>query len=821
MNSTDKQLETVFQEISDSFADNPEITVTPGEGSPPAQYTVTYHITGACREADGEVTSCDEHTVSLSLPFNFPNFPPNCIPESSTFHPDFDPSAICIDDAWETDKSIVQLILHMGRMISGEIFSEVNAFNEEAAEWYKANRDSLPFGSAKKDEEKGEEVTLSLESADDGTEEIEELTIDTLDDEAFGQPLSAEEGPSAGSEEIDPDFLTMLAKQKRFHTISQELEKCGDRFDGRADLEEQTELALNQATVLFNEAFNLDRKGKHREALGKLDLVEQLVTDSPNLQEERTRIQQAFDLLGDWVNKEEDDDETILDDFAADDGGAAGQGGADQADTTPEELTFYNEEREKVRSKSLKVIGATVALALLGTLVFSYFFLGSSMKKAERRYAECEKLLKANDFNGAEQKCRQALELVGEVQVVKQGEKTELEKQIRSLLDSPKLLQGLEGKTLVKGRYVSQATKELLLAFEEAVKNGDSFFSQERWQEAEQTYKKALVIGTKAGTEEGVLTELRGKQDRAHYNRAVAQAKNAMATSSWQTAQKLFNDAIELAKGNPQVQEEEIAELKRNSRQAEFNSLRSKGHGLFKESKWSEALESYQGALNLASELDLEDGDTISSLNENIARTKIYLAIAKGKEAFAASQWDTVISQYEKAIILLEENSTLLKEINTEESGEKLARIMLHAAIIRDKQEVARHLKGDEYKPAIKQLQKIKETITSSRFAQHQEFKTILGEISSQIGDIRKQQLVLELATHLTDNYEKLFLKHYPAAVRSILSDPKAEYLKDVGRRMLFRMQCTETAGGRPLRLQMDYIYSPANKSWQFYSEKE
>ena len=173
MSKTTNQLEDVFQEVSDYFASVSGVTVTPGEGSPPEQYTITYKLSGVCKENNGEVYSCDTHVISLSLPFGFPHFPPNCLPESPTFHPDFDSSAICIGDVWEKDKSVVQLILHIGRMVAGETFSESNVFNEEAAEWYKANSDKLPFDSAD-----FQHISPPLVEEDD--EDFD--TIDTLED---------------------------------------------------------------------------------------------------------------------------------------------------------------------------------------------------------------------------------------------------------------------------------------------------------------------------------------------------------------------------------------------------------------------------------------------------------------------------------------------------------------------------------------------------------------------------------------------------------------------------------------------------------------
>jgi ubiquitin-protein ligase len=805
MNKTSNQLETVFQEVSKHFANIPRITVTPGEGTPPDQYTVNYEITGVCKESCGDVYSCENHVISISLPFGFPHFPPNCLPESLTFHPDFDSSAICIGDVWEADKSIVKLILHIGRMIAGEIYSESNAFNEEAAEWYRNNSARLPFDSTAFEEL----APTSLFAREEGNGPD---SIDTLDDDDFGGSFSLEQDTPPAIE-IDSDRLRVIARQKRFQALSRELQSIEESFDGREDLERQVQTAMDKAMALFQEADVLEQQGNPKEALEKYHTIANLVSDYPMLQEAKDRAQQAVDLLGDWVSNEPDSQSSGL------------IGKPEAPATAPVPLpstrrTFFEDTKAVSKKWFLFALGGG-SIALVATLVFTYFSLGSSLEKAGKRFDECQNLLDANNFQGAERKCDEALGLTAEVRLVKQDEKEELSRKIQTLLASPKLRQGLAGKTLFDGKYVSKSTKELLLAFKEAKKNGDSFFEKKLWGEAVNSYTKALDIAKNTNAiDDPLLAEIRQKLPRSQFNSLMQAGEKSLTISDWEGATEHFGKALKLAKANPHVLPEDITQLELLSNQAEFNSRRDQGHKSFNAGEWDTALSSYQRALGLAGKLGLSEPDTIASLHENIARTNIYMAIEKGKKAFNDSQWDDVITQYEKAILLLEENSKLLNRINTQESRAKLSRIMLHAAIIKDKQDVAIYLKSEEYASAIEKLEDIKQSITGSQFADQKEFQTILKEIASQINDAERQLLLIEQTAYLTDNFEKLFLKHYPAATRSALSAPKVKYLKNIGSNLLFRMQCTETAGGRPLRLQMDYLYSPSSKSWSFYTEE-
>ena len=825
MNKTSKQLEAVFQEVTDYFSNTPDIIVTPGAGNPPEEYTVTYHRKGVCKETDGEVSTCNSHVISIALPFGFPHFPPNCLPKGTTFHPDFDSSAICIGDAWEADQSIVKLILHIGQMISGEIYSETSAFNEEAAEWYKANSSRLPFEksdsgqeTAGKPEPVSENDSDTIDTLDslDSIESIDTIdtldTIETIDDADFGQTLSPVEDTPP---DIKPDkqHLQLLASKMRFHALSQELQKNAAQFDGRSELEEQARLSINEASTLFHDAEKLEHQGNQEEALEKLHSVAELVTDYPNLQQSQQRLQQSIDLLGGGGSDTEleDDDSGSEQPITA---------AADSSDSETGKRTFFEEKKAPPPRKTIFLALGGGIIALIAGLVFSYIFLGSSLEKAEKNYAECQNLLNSRNFKGAEQKCKKALQLVAEVQVVKQGERKQLTEKIRTLLNSAKLRQGLAGNTLLNGKYVSQAAKKQLMAFSEAKKNGDTFFMQKHWSDAALSYEKALEIAEKTTIEKNLLAEIHKKEPQARFNTIMAAGEKAMSLTDWDSAFEHYSQALQIATTTPEFPPERITQVELLLKQAEFNTMRNQGHELFKKNEWDKALVTYQRALTLTRELDLTESETISDLQRNIARTEIYLAIEEGKEAFALGQWDTVIVQYEKAVILLEENAKLLGETNTKENREKLARIMLHTTIIRDKQDVAKYLKSEDFSQAIRQLQSIQQTILSSNFADQPEFQAISTEISSQLQDTNKKVLVLEQIAYLTENYEELFLKHYPAATRSTLSAPGVEHLKDIDSRLLFRMQCTETAGGRPLRLQMDYIYSPADGSWQFYSEE-
>lgn len=805
MKKTSNQLDTILQELTEYFSNIPSISIIPGDTTPPDQYTVIYEIIGVCKKDNEEVYNCNTHKVAISLPFGFPHFPPNCLPESPTFHPDFDSSAICIGEIWESDNSLITLILHIGKMITGEIYSESNAFNEEAAKWYQNNTDQIPFDKPKLSQ-LAQEETPEVQ-ADEPLD-----NIDTLDDDDFGGSFSLER-ETPPTTQIDIEQFNLKVELKQFQALLRELESIPDDFEGREKFTQQIQTAMDQAMALYQEADILEHQGKPKEAMEKYLAVENLVSDFPMLMEAKERVHQASELLGDWVDGGTNDQDL---EAIADIKAPVSEKNTHQA----EKRTFFEDKKAVSKKLFLFALGGGT-LALGATLVLTYFSLGSSLDKAGERYGECQELLNTNNFREAERKCTEALNLTADVQMVKQNEKETLTKKIQTLLTSPKLRQGLAGNTLVDGKYVSKSTKTQLLNFKEARKEGDSFFNKMLWSEAVSRYEKALYIAKSTDSIDApLLAEIHQKLPRAKFNNFIQIGEKALSSSDWDIASEQFGKALKLAKDNPNMLPEDITRLESLSNQTKFNSLRSQGHDFFTASKWDNALSSYNQALELASNVVQATPENITNLQENIAKTTIYMTIEKGKKAFAASQWDDVIIHYEKAILLLEENSKLLSKINTEESRIKLSRIMLHAEIIKNKQDLAKYLKSKDYQAVLEKLEKIEQAITRSQFSNQPEFKTILEEMATQTKDAETQLLLIKQHTYLTDNYKKLFLKHYPAATRSALSAPAVEYLRKINGNLLFRMQCTETSGGRPLRLQMDYLYSSASKKWSFYSEE-
>ncbi len=298
MATATKQLEAIYQEISQRFSDNGHISVTPLDGEPPEKYEVTYRIIGIYKDKSGRILEKDSHTITINIPFGFPHFPPSCKPKTDLFHPDFDPAAICIGEFWGKDRSISDLIFYIGTMISGRAFSTDNAFNEEAAQWYKENSSRLPFDKIDFSKEIGSKEAsggLTLESngtAVDATSEI----VNKIPAESIKPETAAVENAS----KIDPDKFKLLAKQHRYFELDGALAALSseESFAAAEKLSSQAAAALQQARELYDEGSNFEHQGNPGRALDAFKKVASAVADYPGIQEDIERTTQAKELLG-------------------------------------------------------------------------------------------------------------------------------------------------------------------------------------------------------------------------------------------------------------------------------------------------------------------------------------------------------------------------------------------------------------------------------------------------------------------------------------------------------------------------------------------
>ena len=887
MATATKQLESIYQEITRQFSGKRFISVAPLDGDPPEKYEITYHIKGIYKDDSGEIQSRDNHVITINIPFGFPHFPPSCKPKTPIFHPDFDPAAICIGDFWEKDRTIGDLILHIGQMISGHIFSTSNAFNEEAAQWYKDNPDRLPFddqdltleedlsGDQGDEQTSEDDMTLLLDdekedsgeivpsfdsvfdadqrsdeiSPDDGQQAptdqvVDREAVDTLDEsfletdfDYFGSddrdPATDEIGPpplepdeSGISTAFDSDRCKLLAKQKRFFELNSELDALPPNleFSDRSRLAEQAKAALQQARDIYNQGSDHEHQGDPGRAYESFKRVEAIVSDYPGLQEDLERTAQAKELLGDWLDpsavKEKDEQAALTEhDTLQDTRESDGQ----PVEKKSEHRTFF-EDTARHTSKLIPYAIGAVIIIVCGAAALSFYLNTSRLASAEKKLADCQAVLKQNRFTEAERQCQQALDIAKQVQFFRSGTRDALIEDIEAVLHSEVLHQGLAGNLFYDGRYLPKQVVKTVRAFNHFATQGDNAFAKEDWQEALANYNQALALAEQEpeGVDQEMFFALTERQKQAQFNTLLRSGDEFIKREKWVLATQDLEQSLELAKElTIENKAEIIASITTRLAEIAVATAREQGDIAFAEEQWQTALEQYRKAYDAAIQSGSPDDPRVDEIKNLMVKAELYETINSGKKTFTEGQWDQAIGNYERAIAILESNSDLLKQSNTEDNKKKLARTMLQASVIRDKQEAARLLKEENFQTAIEKLRSIISTVKDSEFSQDPEFAATLKETEQAVAQAQTDLLLAGKISYLEDNFKELFTRHYTASPAESLIDPRVIYEKRMGDRLLFRLECTEIGRGRPLKLVMKYTHNLTTGEWQFYSGNE
>ena len=133
------------QAMSEAFRASPVIRILHTEGEPPEVYRVEFRVRGL------EPTTNPEHPlpravhlVEIQLTADYPRAAPKCKMLTPVFHPNIDPSHICVGDHWTAGERLVDLVVRIGEMLAFQAYNIKSPLDAHAAMWADLNPDKLP-----------------------------------------------------------------------------------------------------------------------------------------------------------------------------------------------------------------------------------------------------------------------------------------------------------------------------------------------------------------------------------------------------------------------------------------------------------------------------------------------------------------------------------------------------------------------------------------------------------------------------------------------------------------------------------------------------
>jgi ubiquitin-protein ligase len=116
-------------------------------GDPPESYQIEYRIRGLARGAGGQPVLQEHHLLEIQLTRDYPRQSPKCRMLTPIFHPNFDPTAVCVGDHWVASERLIDLVIRIGEMIAYQAYNVKSPLDGEAAMWADLNQRQLPIDS--------------------------------------------------------------------------------------------------------------------------------------------------------------------------------------------------------------------------------------------------------------------------------------------------------------------------------------------------------------------------------------------------------------------------------------------------------------------------------------------------------------------------------------------------------------------------------------------------------------------------------------------------------------------------------------------------
>lgn len=783
-----------YEQLKETLELYPSIKITQVEGQPPDNYEIEYHLKGYVRNPDGSIATAELHRIQITIPFGYPHFPPTVKPLTHLFHPDIDPAAIRIAEQWQAKPNLSDLVLTIGEMICGNIYSTEDAFNQEAADWYEQHSGELPLD------------VLRIADIDDSDERF-----DTLDEDTFSS-LGLDDGDLFATEsEADDsqiDLVRLQIGQKNFFAASQTLSEIpgSANISDREELEQSIASALKESDKLFKKVEQLEDSGQLDEAAKVVEKIESVAADTPGLDTLRNRILQSLSLADNFSleTEEEPVEETV----------ALEKSESPKSPPPPKQKS----KKPKVSAGSsipLKPILAAGILCIL-LLVGGMFYL-KDKKILDQGQGDWEKALaltKNRQFDDAQAKGESVLRALKNLKLLKSSGKA-LTNEINALFNSDDFQQGLLGNTLYDGVYIPFAKEEKLKELLRFTEKAEELVKQGKIRKSLSAYQEALIYARKHELVEQTQS-LTQTINNLRFEDALAAAKKAENEKEWENAADTYRRALELSRNLSDPKE--AAEITKRLTTATFRHELDQSKQAFTGAQWRETITMLEHAQALIDENPAAVSPRErAELNQLLLNSRLYQMLTLAREAYEIRDWETSIKHYKATLHFLDTEKDGFGP-GLEESYAKIEKTLLMMQIAQEQSKAMRAKKKESLDEVVDHYDKILGLIQASAFHSDENLRKLAGNIRGQRAEIQKQLDLQDKINYLKENYQEIFTKNYPSFAGSKLQHPKVDFNEKIGRNMLFTMTCVERSQGSSSRLELKYLYNPDTNRWSLYT---
>lgn len=568
------------------------------------------------------------------------------------------------------------------------------------------------------------------------------------------------------------------------------------------ELEHTISSAISEAEGLYKKADKLEQKGQLEKAGLVLDLVANIATDYPGLEFARNRIRESMM--------------------------AEGQKKPGPADEGEGEEQVSAEGKPAKKKKGRAALGFKVPY----TLIAAVLILGSvgaggamlytrdseNLHIAQTKFHNGEELVQKIDFKEAQREFTAARTALNNILVLHRSKKGDLQKQIDDIVNSQSFKEGLQGRVLQDGQYVTVEAAKAIDRFKILASLAEQELQAGKIDQAIESYEKSLEFAQKGGLQEQQQNIIQ-TINTLRFQQTLAQARKAEEENEWKQAADTYQKALELSSSLSKPEDQ--ADISQRLAAASFRHELDESKRAFTSSEWQKTVD----MLNRAQKI-LEDNPTIASAEEQkelsklLVNSRLFHILAGAKKAFEQNEWEPAIAEYRTAITLLQENAEILGEEEVSDSLVKIDRTILMTQITREQNQITSAARDNDLESTMHHYEAIIALIDKSPFKDDDILKKIVDNARTQIVAVEKELLINRRIEWLKENYEQIFRENYPSAKSSELLHPKVTFIKREENVMIFNMSCAERKQGRSFRLELNYQYDLDSDKWKLYSGK-
>lgn len=797
-----QQLAEDYVQLKELIELYPNIAIVSVEGQPPDNYELEYYLRGFIREENGTVAVGSSHKVRISLPFGYPHFAPIAKPLTPIFHPDIDPAAIRIADQWQQNPSLPDLVLLIGEMICGNIYTLEDPFNQDAADWYRINQAKLPLDS------------LSLADIVESEESFDSLVDDTF--ASLGLESDEFLDPEATVSEEDIQRIRDLFAQNKVFTANKLLMDLPENalFPDRDEVQQAIGKVLRKTDQLFKMAEQLEDIGKFGEAVEVVDNLLTIAADAPGVESLRDRVQQAFLL----TTREQS--ASGLEGALADEKAGSGRKRTKQtAPNDPAPSPAKANTKSVLARVNIPYKPILLSLLLLGLClgaVSLYFRDQNIIHQSQATFLQSRMLVDKREFETARQGLEAALDSLNNLTMLR-FRKSSLEKGINEVLNSPTLQEGLQGRVLHGGAYTPVNQAAALDALAALNEKAQALVVQNKLAEALAVYRQALHHAEKNDLDSqqpAIKDYIRSVQLRD----ALARAEKAEKDNNWNAATEAYRLALTLSGDLTNLGS--ASDITNRLTAAAFRHELDQSKKAFSQSQWQETITFLQQAQQaITANPDAVTAKERQDLHQLLVNAQLFRSLSTAREAYQQKDWAEAIGEYQKALDLLDGEDN--REDNAlSESIAKIEKTVLLVKIAQLQEKVALAEGKNDLPGVVERSREILKLIRSSKHAGDQAVKAVMQKVTNQIEKNQEQIVKNERINWLQTHFEEIFRANYPTFQGSRLLQPKADFLKKVDNKIIFTLTCIERSQGSSSKLELTYMFDEGTGKWSAYSGK-